>query len=293
MAGVVALRSGVVVAILLIALAFALKDVLSGPSDPAPPTRLRVPDDAPGTLLATSEGDLYRVGASAEPRVRLTRGRGVRSPEWSPDATRIAFSRDSHIWVLDTRTRRATPLTAGPGLDVDPTWSPDGERIAFQRALVGRRRSIWVMSADGTNQHRAGPGRSPDWAPEGSRLAFERANAVWVMNADGGRQRRVAAPGGDPEWSPDGSRLVFERRSAIWIVRADGTRARRLAKPGRDPDWSPDGRRIAFAASGMIWTVNADGTGLHPIVASAGLEQPAWSPRLPGPERRASGPRGG
>jgi Tol biopolymer transport system component len=287
MAVVVALRSGVVVAIVLAALAFALKDVLPSREDPAPPVRLRVPDDAPGTLLATSEGDLYRIGAPSEPRVRLARGRGVQSPDWSPDATRIVFAKNSHIWVLDTRTRRATPLTTGRGEDAAPRWSQDARRIAFERTGPDGRREVWVMHADGTRERDLdAPGSQPAWSPDGSRLVFERESSIWTMAADGSRHRRLASPGSDPAWSPDGSRLVFERQGEIWIMNADG-RGQRRVTPGSDPAWSPDAKRIAFAASEMIWTVNADGSRPAPVPASEGLEQPAWSPRLATAERRA------
>ena len=45
-----------------------------------------------------------------------------------------------------------TQLTTAPGDDQDPSWSPDGRRIAFKSARNGEP-DIFVMNADGSNQH--------------------------------------------------------------------------------------------------------------------------------------------
>ena len=67
-------------------------------------------------------------------------------PSWSPDGTRIAFSRHSEIWVMNADGTNQTKL-----LDSDqcPRWSPDGTKIAFEG-----NGDIWVMNADGTNQRK-------------------------------------------------------------------------------------------------------------------------------------------
>jgi dipeptidyl aminopeptidase/acylaminoacyl peptidase len=59
---------------------------------------------------------------------------------------------------------------------------------------------------------------------------------LYLMNADGTQQHRLLNSSTDdrePSWSPGGHNLVFSRytktRVEIWTVRSDGTRARRLA----------------------------------------------------------------
>ena len=59
-------------------------------------------------------------------------------PRWSPDATKIAFVRqtggdlsDFHIFVMNSDGSGQTQVTHDGGPNFAPTWSPDGSKIAF------------------------------------------------------------------------------------------------------------------------------------------------------------------
>ena len=105
--------------------------------------------------------------------------------------------------------------------------------------------------------------------------------AIYVMNADGSNQRRLAGgkPGDTclrPVWSPDGQRVAYmvvpnglsgDRHGPleIWSVGLDGAEPVELsagvtdtllAYPWIDPTWSPDGTRLAVAA-------------LHPVAGTS------------------------
>jgi TolB protein len=111
--------------------------------------------------------------------------------------------------------------------------------------------------------------RHPVWSPDGRKLAFVGLRAsttgVYVVNADGGGQRRLARQARLPAWSPDGRKIAFESgrngTTGVYAVNADGGGERRLARHGWLPAWSPDGRKIAFfSGNGKIYVMNADGS---------------------------------
>jgi TolB protein len=122
--------------------------------------------------------------------------------------------------------------------------------------------------------------------------------AIYAMNADGGRQKRLtkakidtSSPAGlffqiDPAWSPDGATIAFASKRAgtfdIYVMRADGTGTRRLTSTRGDdthPTWSPDGEQLAFERTDDIYAMSADGNRVHLISAGPASDgNPAWSP---------------
>jgi TolB protein len=96
--------------------------------------------------------------------------------------------------------------------DQTPEWSPDGTRIAYTAdaspTVAGG--DIWVMNADGSDQHPITSGTEreygPVWSPDGTQIAFLDfgSRTVYVMNANGSGRYPVH-PGGVqfvPAWQP-------------------------------------------------------------------------------------------
>ncbi len=197
------------------------------------------------------------------------------SPDWSPDGRQIVFSRydddaGSDIYVMRADGSRQRMLFRSPGADYDPDWSPDGRRIAFV-SYRDDNVNIYVINADGTGLTQL---------------------TIYVMRADGSDQHRLVADDEEdlsPAWSPDGSRIAFEggvEDSFVDVMSADGTNRVRLTFQGRErsPAWSPDGKRIAFRAfrleSDDIYLMNPDGSDEHLLVGDpeASDREPSWSP---------------
>jgi Tol biopolymer transport system component len=169
------------------------------------------------------------------------------------------------VWVADLDGQKLRRLAA-PG--ESPRWSPDGTRISYLAFPYhgDPAPEVHVVDADGSNDRNLGRGESPVWSPRGATLAFEGVRfpkRVYVVPPTGRiiTLRTSAAP----SWAPDGKRIAFERRGSIFVADANGKRQRRVAR-GVQPSWSPDGRLIAYAGArcGVLQGIHAirpNGTG--------------------------------
>lgn len=129
----------------------------------------------------------------AHHRVLSTLGRGANAPTWSPDGTRIAFSRHGAIYAV-TLAGGAERLLARDGYA--PAWSPDGRLIAYRAPNAVR-----LMTPRGRPVHTAagglafGPGGIPAWSPDGRRLAITSSGrGLYVVDATGQNLRRLPFP---------------------------------------------------------------------------------------------------
>jgi Tol biopolymer transport system component len=102
---------------------------------------------------------LFVMDADGSGLRRLTSATGFVAeydPRWSPDGTRIAYSRtgdppigNTEIYVANADGSQATRITSYWTRDVDPAWSPEGRSIAFTRGPSAFRPEVHVMAADG------------------------------------------------------------------------------------------------------------------------------------------------
>jgi TolB protein len=232
-------------------------------------------------------------------------------PAWSPDGSRLAFTRHKQdklwIYTCDAAGGDERRLTNRELPEYDAAWSPDGRRLAFVHVSQSGTQGdldIYVAGADGSGLapvvRTQGPlshEEWPAWSPDGKQIAFTSTRPgnqeIMLAQADGSQVRAITSHSGTdahPCWSPDGRQIAFATDRwgglEIAVMQADGSQIRRLTtSTGLDdyPAWSPDGRSIAFVSNRdgnfEIYLMAVDGSQPRNLTDSPSIDTfPAWIP---------------
>ena len=198
--------------------------------------------------IRNSTSHIFVMNADGSEVRQLTSGPGDNiHPMWSPDGTRILFNtthfahgnlpgeentvenrvigerRDDSMDLATVRFdgTQVQRITRDGGFTY-ASYSPDG-RFILHRRQQGETSQIFVMNADGSNDHNLSGSSTldgwPAWSPDGGRIVFsrhaEKGFQLFVMNRDGSALRQLTDATGEfvnPRWSPDGSKILCGRR---------------------------------------------------------------------------------
>ncbi|MEP6491569.1 MAG: hypothetical protein ABJF01_02745 [bacterium] len=205
------------------------------------------PDPSKGYVWGLDPYDIYTANDDGSGLKRLT-NYGVYTAEGtlSPDGQTIVFTSlkggDLDIYTMRVDGSNLKQLTNKPGYDGGPFFSPDGKKIVYrawhpsdtaltnyqdllkQRLVRPNRMEIWVMNADGSDQHQitnlGGANFAPYFTPNGQRIIFSsnyksprsRNFELYLVDADGSHLEEVTNHpefDGFPQFSPDGKQLVW------------------------------------------------------------------------------------
>jgi len=215
-----------------------------------------------------------------------------RSLAWSPDGASIAFASDGQIFTYNTVLNTTPRQVTYDGSNNSPVYSPDGTRIAFSRAFTGTdgvdlfvknleddRPSQSVITLD-ANQFMMG------W-PADTLIVFERAQSgrgdLWMVDISdpenpGARPyltseadlRRITV-------SPDGALAAYRSNEsggdALYVrsFPTPGERTIVYSGPVTGVSWSPDGRTL-YAVTGAGAPVVAIRLRRGPIPVVLGMD---------------------
>ena len=226
----------------------ALRRIFGGGRDVSIPRRPSWSPDGRRLVFSAGRGvfDVFAASARGRSVRRLRRGDW---PAWSPEGRRIAFTTGSALYVMNANGARASLVRREAGdFNEGPSWTPTGRTLLFATIRLESDLEIAVVNTDGTRLRNLTRNtvrdHSPRWSANRRRIAFVRGGAVWLMNADGSRQRRLVA-GTTPTWAPSGTEIAYATGGAVRIASVAGGASRPLAD-GALPTWSPRRRELAL-----------------------------------------------
>jgi TolB protein len=151
---------------------------------------------------------------------------------WLAFSSNRANQNSHNIYQLDLSNNNVTPITSGNYEDLSPSWSPDGTKIAFTRHVDNASQEIFVhvMSTgqDIRLTNNTVIDTDPSWSPAG-RIIFSRQSedgsraALFEMDAvdangdgNGDHLDSISNPNANeydqkPEYSRNGRAIVFFR----------------------------------------------------------------------------------
>ena len=195
------------------------------------------------------------------------------NPVLSPDGRKLVYERRffdtmkdvrrSNLWLLDSASGAARPITTGSVSDGQVAWSPDATRIAYVSSDDGKSQ-VFVRWLDGgatarITQLERGPSNLV-WSPDGRQLAY----TAFVPSESKPLATMPKAPKG-AEWAPpvmviehtnfraDGAGYRDPGFTHVFLVTADGGAPRQLTRGEFNvlgtPAWSKDGDSLYVSAN--------------------------------------------
>lgn len=260
--------------------------------------------------------DVFVVHPDGSDLVKLASVPELGQPQWSPDASRVAFLRGKDAFEpgglfvvrLDgsSPTRIADPSQIGSAGRW--SWNPTGDYIGVR----SQGDVLYVVRADGTGVVEVAHGEPIerwDWSPDGSLIGLTISLPQHECEREGNAYLADPATGSltplgicatinsrDGAWSPDGQLLVAFSGGysgappSIYLVSRTGETEHRIILSDRISGglrWSPDGTKIALRLSvpdshgGVdlaMWVMNRDGTGLRRLTEPVSDRAPgSWT----------------
>ncbi|WP_280332110.1 TolB family protein [Nocardia wallacei] len=161
---------------------------------PPHPARIAFADDWQSVFVMNPDGTgVVRIGAGSD-------------PSFSPDGSKIAFTRADTLWLMNADGSEARQLLSDGFYNSEPVFTRDGSAIVFTSNRGGKNRSeIYETDLEGRRVRQLideAVGH-PALSRDGTEILFTRfvrdaqgngGAEVWAMHRDGGNPHRLTDP---------------------------------------------------------------------------------------------------
>jgi hypothetical protein len=150
----------------------------------------------------------------------------------------------------------------------------------------GTKRSVvWIVDADGRDQHRLARGNLGLVSPQGDVVAVDRGkHDLYLVRSDGSGERLLARDARPYLWAPNGRTLLVDRGGWLYSLDVRSGRTTLLVRDVEDASVSPDSRAVVYSTGGCgeasdLRVVGLDGRGRRQLTHDGRSAYPLWGPR--------------